>query len=297
MPTKVMGLDSETVSTETTSSAKSIRELVVCSLEPWDEVSRRNQFFVDALLRRNADLKCRFVEPPADVIHDVLHKRVPGLPHTRRQGYGSRLVVHRPVKPLPRRLPAAGVDQLLGTQVLHAVRRFGLTAPILWVNDVTYAPLIPRTGWASLYDITDDWLLAPFRPRESERLRQRDREALSFADEVVVCSSALAKSAERADRFPSCQTGSTSPVSELFDRVRRTCRMRLLRSMWEHFTNRDWTSNWSWRPPASSQMSLLDSWSPELVMRSRTRSTGQGVKYHVAWSASLWRRAGIYAAR
>jgi teichuronic acid biosynthesis glycosyltransferase TuaH len=51
-----------------------------------------------------------------------------------------------------------------------------------------------------LYDVTDDWLLAPFAPRELERLRQLDSLALAVADEVVVCSQALAVSrgAQRA---------------------------------------------------------------------------------------------------
>ena len=67
-------------------------------------------------------------------------------------------------------------------------------SPTLWINDVTYAPLIAQTGWPSLYDVTDDWLLAPAPPRERERLRRLDELALAQADEVVVCSPALAAS-------------------------------------------------------------------------------------------------------
>ena len=74
--------------------------------------------------------------------------------------------------------------------------------PMLWINDVTYAPLIARTGWPSLYDVTDDWLLAPFEPRQLQRLRRLDALALAQADEVVVCSPALAES-----------RGTTRPVS------------------------------------------------------------------------------------
>jgi teichuronic acid biosynthesis glycosyltransferase TuaH len=78
--------------------------------------------------------------------------------------------------------------------VLRGARRMGFTRPVVWINDVTYAPLIMHTGWASLYDVTDDWLLAPFGPRELERLRRLDALALAQADEVVVCSPSLAKS-------------------------------------------------------------------------------------------------------
>ena len=64
-------------------------------------------------------------------------------------------------------------------QLRFAVRRIGFERPVLWINDVTYAPLIERTGWPSLYDVTDDWLLAPLPQRERERLRRLDALALS----------------------------------------------------------------------------------------------------------------------
>ena len=168
-------------------------ELVVCSLEPWDEIWRRNQFFVDALLRRNPALRVLFVEPPADVLFDITQRRRPELPRFRRLAADGRLIAFRPLKALPRRLgPPA--DALLLWQLRLAVRRIGFERPVLWINDVTYAPLIEQTGWPSLYDVTDDWLLAPSPPRELERLRRLDALALAHADEVVVCSPALAKS-------------------------------------------------------------------------------------------------------
>jgi glycosyltransferase involved in cell wall biosynthesis len=170
-----------------------LRELIVCSLEPWDEIWRRNQFFVDALLRRNAALRVLFVEPPADVLFDIAQRRRPDLPRYRRLADDGRLVAFRPLKALPRRLGQLA-DALLLWQLRLAVRRVGFDRPVLWVNDVTYAPLIEQTGWRSLYDVTDDWLLAPTTPRELERLRHLDALALALADEVVVCSPALANS-------------------------------------------------------------------------------------------------------
>jgi glycosyltransferase involved in cell wall biosynthesis len=102
-------------------------------------------------------------------------------------------VAFRPLKALPRRLgPLA--DALLLWQLRLAVHRIRFERPVLWINDVTYAPLIEQTGWPSLYDVTDDWLLAPSPPRELERLRRLDALALARADEVVVCSPALARS-------------------------------------------------------------------------------------------------------
>jgi glycosyltransferase involved in cell wall biosynthesis len=171
-------------------AAWDLRELVVCSLELWDEIWRRNQFFVDALLGRNPGLRVLFVEPASDVLHDLSHRRRPASPRSRTIGYDGRLRAFRPLKPLPRRLGSAA-DRALLAQVRLAARAIGFERPSLWINDVTYAPLICQTGWPSLYDVTDDWLLAPFPPRELERLRRLDELALALSDEVVVCSPAL----------------------------------------------------------------------------------------------------------
>ena len=175
------------------SDGQELAELIVCSLEPWDEIWRRNQFFVDMLLRRNPALHVLFVEPPADVLFDVTELRRPRMPRFRRLAADGRLTAFRPLKALPRRVgPPA--DALLLWQLRLAVRRIRFELPVLWINDVTYAPLIEQTGWPSLYDVTDDWLLAPSPPRELDRLRRLDALALAHADEVVVCSPALRKS-------------------------------------------------------------------------------------------------------
>jgi glycosyltransferase involved in cell wall biosynthesis len=170
-------------------------QLVVCSLEEWDDVWRRNQFLVDRLLRRDPELRVLFVEPPADPVHDVRLKRMPRRPRTR--AIEPRLRTFRPLKPLPRRL--ADVDALLCAQVRLAARAVGFTRATLWLNDVTYAPLIRKTGWPTVYDVTDDWLLARGSDREIERLRGLDALALRDAAEVVVCSADLVRT-RGADR-------------------------------------------------------------------------------------------------
>ena len=179
--------------------SRSLRDIVVCSLEPWDDVWRRNQFLVDQLLHRNQSLRVLFVEPAADVIFDVWRRRFPKLPRERTITPDGRLRAFRPLKPLPRRFGQLS-DNIVLRQVLLAARLRRFAHPMLWINDVTYAPLIGRTGWPSLYDVTDDWLLAPLGSRELERLRRFDDLALQKADEVVVCSRALAET--RGDRRP-----------------------------------------------------------------------------------------------
>lgn len=170
-----------------------LRELVVCSLEAWDDVWRRNQFFTDALLCRSPSLRILFIEPAADVLFELTQLRWPQPPRLRAVGNERRLQAFRPFKPLPRRLGSFS-DRWLCRRVIEAARRLGFTRPTLWLNDVTYAPLTSSMGWPTLYDVTDDWLLAPFPTRELDRLRRLEDVALSQAEEVVVCSPALAAS-------------------------------------------------------------------------------------------------------
>ena len=92
--------------------------------------------------------------------------------------------------------PASGCRELVGPfadrslerQVLDAVDELGLHRPLLWINDASYAALAVRTGWPSLYDITDDWLLAPLAPRQRDRLMADEGLLLEHSQEVVVCS-------------------------------------------------------------------------------------------------------------
>ncbi len=174
------------------------RALVVCSLESWDDVWRRNQFLVRELLALDPALSVLFVEPPLDVLHVALRRRGwsrPGLSPVA--GY-SRLWQLRPVKALPR-VAGPAADMSLARQVRRAVARLGLVPPTLWINDSTYYRLLGDTSWPALYDITDDWLLAESASsRERARLHRREDLLLRQADAVVVCSRALATSRGRS---------------------------------------------------------------------------------------------------
>ena len=170
-----------------------LRSLVVCSLEAWDEVWRRNQFLVHGLLRRNPGLRVLFVEPPHDLVEGLARGRLPRRPRLRRAAGSGRLWTLQPVKPLPRRAGPLS-DRALWWQVRRAAARLGLLDPVLWVNDTTYGPLIGQTGWPSVYDVTDDWLLVPVPPRERDRRRRLEAVAMRDADQVVVCSPGLARS-------------------------------------------------------------------------------------------------------
>lgn len=175
-------------------------DLVVLSLEAWDQVWRRNQHLVAGLLRTDPTLRVLFVEPAADPLYAALLARV-----APRRGAGlrpgpdlsgiddGRLWLFQPTKWFPRKVDAR-VDARLARAVVAAAHEVGFTDPVLWVNDPAGAATLKATGWPALYDITDDWLLAPRTPAEHARLVADEATLLDRAVEVVVCSPALAAS-------------------------------------------------------------------------------------------------------
>lgn len=180
------------------------RELVVVSLEAWDDVWRRNQYLVAGLARADPGLRVLFVEPAADPLYQLTRRTRPRLGRGLRpagpvEGIApDRLLLYQPTKPLPRRLDRRA-DARLASGVRRAVRRAGFLDPFLWVNDPSAASLITTTAWPSLYDVTDDWLAAHRTPEEHRRLVADEATLLERCDEVVVCSPHLAriKGAER----------------------------------------------------------------------------------------------------
>jgi len=77
--------------------------------------------------------------------------------------------------------------------VSRAAASLGLQDPLLWVNDASYARFARSTGWPIVYDVTDDWLLAPLPARQKARLRADDELLLARSGAVVVCSPDLAR--------------------------------------------------------------------------------------------------------
>ncbi|WES63885.1 glycosyltransferase [Microbacter sp. GSS18] len=179
-------------------------DLVVVSLERWDDVWRRNQHLLWRLLHTDPALRVLFVEPPADPTHDVRSKRRPQLGHRPSDELlAGRLWRMRPVKPLPRRLDPRADDRL-ALQIERAAQRLGFDAPLLWVNDPGGAVLSRRTGWPTLYDMTDDWLAAERPGAELERIAAHERYLFAHAAEVVACSPELQrrKAPERPASMP-----------------------------------------------------------------------------------------------
>ncbi|HEY0188905.1 MAG TPA: glycosyltransferase [Cellulomonas sp.] len=174
------------------------RDLVVVSLEPWDQVWRRNQHLVAGLLADDPGLRVLFVEPPVDHLHDLrrgapltVGRRLRRL--TAQDGAAEgRTWAYRPTKWLPRRF-APGADARRARGIARVARRLGMRDPVLWVNDPDGAAVLAATGWRALYDVTDDWLRAVRDPAEHERTAANERALLAGCAEVVVCSPALAR--------------------------------------------------------------------------------------------------------
>jgi GT2 family glycosyltransferase len=189
---RVLGAHPASVALDSPATAASPHTLVVCSLEGWDDVWRRNQFLIRELLVADPQLRVLFVEPAFDWVHAL---RRGGL-RLRRRGLravrpDARVLAFQPGKLAPRVLgPMA--DRSLRRQVKGAAARLGFIAPSLWINDAMYSALTHETDWPSLYDITDDWLRASAPTRVRKRLADHERALLNEADQVVVCSPDLA---------------------------------------------------------------------------------------------------------
>ena len=168
-------------------------DLVVMSLEGWDEVWRRNQHLVSGLLATDTDLRVLFVEPPVDPLFDVSRGRRPSAGRRVTQIPGvadGRLWRYRPVKWLPRRIDPHG-DERRARAVRRAARGLGMRRTLLWINDLDATTLSIATGWPTLYDMTDDWLAADRPSAELRRIGTAEEYLLTHAAEVVACSAEL----------------------------------------------------------------------------------------------------------
>lgn len=177
--------------------------LVVVSLERWDDVWRRNQILLAGLLRGDPELRVLFVEPPEDPLHSLQNRHRPRLGRGvvrrgRRDGVpDGRLWTYQPTKWLPRQAARAvgiSVDERIAQSVMRAARGLRLDEPLLWVNDPAGAALVRVSTWPSMYDITDDWLVAKRSPEQHAKLLADETLLLASCAAVVACSPALVTS-------------------------------------------------------------------------------------------------------
>lgn len=170
------------------------KRIVFVSLEPWDEVWRRNQFVCRELAERGWELL--FVEPAADWSAGL--RRRDWSQFQRRPLWSPedlpRIRVARPVKIAPRSmkvgrsLNARMMRFFLDDHVSKDVRK----STVLWINDQSTVPLAKAGNWGRvIYDVTDDWTIGFKNDRLNEQIRLDDMAMCQLADTVIVCSEQL----------------------------------------------------------------------------------------------------------
>jgi len=170
-------------------------QLAFISLEPWDDVWRRNQFVCRALAQRG--WRILFVEPPADWAaalrdgrRDHIHRPKPWSP----EGLAG-ITVTRPIKLVPRsyRAGRAFNHLLLRRHIDKQCRKLGWGPAVLWINDQSAWRLAQDKRWDRvIYDVTDDWTEMG-QSFTRELVKRDDRRLCALADHVVVCSQRLAE--------------------------------------------------------------------------------------------------------
>jgi teichuronic acid biosynthesis glycosyltransferase TuaH len=144
---------------------------VLLSLEPWDQVWRRNQHLASELVRQKLVGEVLFIEPPQ-----------PDAPLAFSPQPGIRVV--RPRLPIPQRMGGLGV--VAAGLRLRELRH----ANVLWVNNARLGAHLVSRRVPMIYDVTDDWRTANMNPR-SRRALERAEDRLTKHAHVVVCSNVL----------------------------------------------------------------------------------------------------------
>ena len=148
--------------------------VLMLSLEPWDDVWRRNQHLVTALVDDRFVDHVTFVEP-AVRRGEVVERQI-----------NSFVTAVRPVKPIPDRLGGKQwVARWIRTHLLGDV-------DLLWVNDARLGRWILHPAVPALYDVTDDWRHIP-QPPQATRALVAAEDVLAREARTVVCSPELAR--------------------------------------------------------------------------------------------------------
>jgi teichuronic acid biosynthesis glycosyltransferase TuaH len=171
--------------------------LVFVSLEPWDEIWRRNQFVCDGLLRKSVDTKILFVQPPFDNSYALRSRKLSNIrriPTLLDGGYDGRLKWFTPTKWLPNSLPVGRIwnELLLISQIKRALSDLSWNATHLWINQHEAAHLLDANlAPHSIYDVTDDWTKFSGNRSQIDLITSQDSALCNSCDHVIVCSRQL----------------------------------------------------------------------------------------------------------
>jgi glycosyltransferase involved in cell wall biosynthesis len=182
-----------------TSSATSTKRLLFFSIEDWNEVWRRNQFFCAELVRRNPDAEILWVNPVVDLLHSLMRHDFSQFSAIRLAPNAvtgqAQILTIKPIKILPNKLGREFNNRLFADNIRSALHSLGWTSYDVWINAQSARQLLPFPGTKKLiYDITDDWTKMP----QPEHIRlatiEDDAAMLRDADHVIVCSRQLYES-------------------------------------------------------------------------------------------------------
>jgi teichuronic acid biosynthesis glycosyltransferase TuaH len=173
-----------------------MNDIIFVSLEPWDEIWRRNQFLCAGLARRYPGIQILFVGPARDVSY---HLRTGQL--DRLRGPSNWPVPEMPGIRVIRPLKLAPTSLSVGQRINEAMARFairraaaamGMENPLLWLNPHSALHLVGRIpACGVIYDITDDWTQLKQTARATNLVIAQDAELCQRADAVIVCSQRL----------------------------------------------------------------------------------------------------------
>ncbi len=168
--------------------------IVFVSLEPWDEIWRRNQFLCDGLLRRSESTQILFVQPPYDNSYAIRSRNFAKIQLSASLvsgGYEGRLQLFTPTKWFPNSLPLGRElnESSLTKQVKRVLASLGWSATHLWINQHEATSLMDAEIAAkSIYDITDDWTKFSGSQTHLDLVQHQDKKLCVQSDQVIVCS-------------------------------------------------------------------------------------------------------------
>jgi glycosyltransferase involved in cell wall biosynthesis len=179
----------------TTTTAKRI---LFFSLEDWNEIWRRNQFICAELCRRHPDLSVLWVGQTVDLSYAIVRGDFVelGQPQLTPHIVPDLPQIHtiKPVKLLPNKIGKGLNRYLYGSAIKAAIVKSHWHEQEfdMWVNDQQAANLLPLANVRKvIYDITDDWTELPQSERSRNTVIENDRNMLTHADHVIVCSQKL----------------------------------------------------------------------------------------------------------
>jgi glycosyltransferase involved in cell wall biosynthesis len=179
-----------------------LTDLIFISIEPWDQVWRRNQFVTQLLAQRHPKQRILWVNPANDVSNSIRKGRFAEA--ARRLHTAPPLALRdlpnvflfTPIKLLPATLQIGSAinDALARRQIRAAARQLGFDKHLLWINPHYAAHMAGHMNESAvIYDITDDWSAMPVPETLRTRILQQDEQLAQRSDAIIVCSPRLAE--------------------------------------------------------------------------------------------------------